>query len=116
MINLPESLKAWGSPAFDDTFKLEVGELDNTQLPLQQGLAQSSSVSESDFNVVILGASETAEILKIKTGVFFAGVIAGSCCADDPTPLDELTEYCEIQFEINKSTAKTKINLVAADL
>jgi len=116
VIVLPESLQAWNSPAFEDIFKSEVGRLENSQLPLQKGLKHSSYVSDSEFNVVILKTSETSENLSIKTGVFYAGVIAGSCCADDPTPLDEQTEYCVIQFAINKLTAEAKIILLRDDL
>ena len=115
MITLPESLKTWGSTGFEDTLRSEVGSLHNEQLPLQQGLTQSSYVSDSGFSVVILNTSETSSFIQVKTGIFYAGVIAGSCCADDPTPLDEQTEYCEVQLEINKSTAETKITLLAAD-
>ena len=112
MITLPESLKAWASPAFGDTFKSEVSMLENTLLPLQQGLTQSSYVSESDFNVVILSSSETVDALNVKAGIFYAGINAGSCCADDPAPLDEVTEYCEINVEINQSTAEAIIRLL----
>ena len=112
MITLSESVKTWGLPGFEKSFKAEVGALDSMQLPLQQGLTQSSYVSESDFTVVILNTSDTAKIIHVKTGIFYAGVNAGSCCADDPTPLGEQTEYCEIQFEINKSTAKATIKLL----
>ena len=86
--------------------------LENMLLPLQQGLTQSSYVSESDFNVVILSSSEAVDALNIKAGIFYAGINAGSCCADDPTPLDEVTEYCEINIEINKSTAEAIIRLL----
>jgi hypothetical protein len=116
VIKLVETCKSWGTTAFDDTFKEEVGKLQNSQLPLQQGLTQSSYVSDSDLNVVILSTSESSEIMRIKTGVFYAGIIAGSCCADDPTPLDEITEYCELQFEINRSTAETEIILLTDGL
>ena len=116
MITLPESLKTWGLPTFEDIFKSELGALDKEQLPLQQGLTQSSYVSDSDFNVVILNTAEASDVILVKTGLFYAGVIAGSCCADDPTPLDEQTEYCVIQFAINKLTAEAKIILLRDDL
>jgi hypothetical protein len=116
VIVLPDSLKAWGSPDFNDTFREELGSLDVEQLPLQQGLTQSSYVSDSGFSVVILNTAETSNEIQVKTAIFYAGIIAGSCCADDPTPLDEQTEYCEIQFEINKTTAETKINLLITDI
>ena len=116
MIKLTNSLNAWGLPAFENTFRDEVGALDSEQLPLQQGLMQSSHVSDSGFSVVILNSSDTSKVIQVKTGIFYSGVIAGSCCSDDPTPLNEQTEYCEIEFEISKSTAETKITLLSSDI
>ena len=112
MIRLADSLKAWGAPGFDEVFKAEAGRLDSEQLMLQQGLTQSSYVSDKDFTIVILNTCDTVNNINVKAGIFFAGVNAGSCCADDPTSLNELTEYCEIQFVINKSTAETTIKLL----
>lgn len=86
--------------------------LDSEHLPLQQGLTQSSYVSDSGFSIVILNSFDTAGVIQVKTGVFYSGVIAGSCCSDDPTPLNEQTEYCEMQVEISKSTAEAKITLL----
>lgn len=112
MIVLDDSLKAWGSPGFKETFSAEIESLDSVQLPLQQALMQSSYVSDKDFTVVILNISETKNDIVVKTGIFYSGIIAGSCCADDPSPMDEQTEYCEIQFVINKLSAETTINLL----
>jgi len=112
VIRLPETLAAWGSPRFDQALKDELRDLDPGQLPLQAGLSQSSHVSDSDINVVILSVSESAGEIRVKTGIFYCGVIAGSCCADDPTPLDENTEYCEVQFTIDKHTAEVTITLL----
>ncbi len=94
-------------------FKIEVEALDNAQLPLQQGMSQSSYVSESSFNVIVLNAFGSAEEICVKAGIFYSGVVTGSCCADDPTPLDEQAEHCELQFEINKHTAETEISLLS---
>ena len=113
MISLTRSVNYWGSPGFEDAFKVEVGALNNEQLPLQQGLTQSSYVSDSNFNVVILNSSETTTAIHVKTGIFYAGIIAGSCCSDDPTPMNEQAEYCEVEFDIDKSTAETKITLLS---
>lgn len=109
---LPESMRTWGSPGFAESFKLEVEALDTTQLPLQQGLTLSSYVSDSGFTVVILTSNETLNSVHVKTGIFYAGVNAGSCCSDDPTPVDEQTEYCEVLFEINKATANATVELL----
>jgi hypothetical protein len=112
VIRLTNSLNTWGSPAFENSFRDEIEALDSEHLPLQQGLTQSSYVSDSGFSIVILNSFDTAGVIQVKTGVFYSGVIAGSCCSDDPTPLNEQTEYCEMQVEISKSTAEAKITLL----
>ena len=112
MIRLTNSLNTWGSPAFENSFRDEIEALDSEHLPLQQGLTQSSYVSDSGFSIVMLNSFDTAGVIQVKTGVFYSGVIAGSCCSDDPTPLNEQTEYCEMQVEISKSTAEAKITLL----
>lgn len=112
MIKLVNALSTWMTPEFESHFKAEIEKLRTDQLPLQQGLSKSSYVSDSDINVVILNSNETANTIQIKTGIFYAGIITGSCCADDPTPVDEQTEYCEIEFEINKQTAETTVSLL----
>lgn len=112
MIRLPESLAAWGKPAFDDTFKREVQKLDADMLPLQQGLSLSSHIADSPFSVRILDTFMDADSIRIKTGILYAGIIAGCSCADDPTPVTEQTEYCEVMFEINKLTAQTRVSLI----
>ena len=61
---------------------------------------------------MILGASEEAGIIFARAGIFYTSIIAGCNCADDPSPVDEQTEYCEIQFEINKKTAETTVQLL----
>lgn len=112
MIRLPQSLASWGSSTFEDTFKQEANCLDPELLPLQQGLSLSSHVADSPFSVRILGTGETPDTLRIKAGIFYAGIIAGCSCADDPTPISEQTEYCEVLFEINKLTAETAVSLL----
>jgi len=82
------------------------------QLPLQEGLTQGSSVSTSKFSAMIISDSEEADSLNVKAGIFYKSVIAGCNCADDPSPIDEQTEYCEVRFEINKETAETTVKLL----
>ena len=111
MIKLTKSLSAWGTPAFNDVLKKEIERLDAQCLPLQQGLLHSSYATDSDFSVMIINAREEQDFLHIKAGIFFYGVIAGCSCADDPTPVPEQSEYCEILFDIKKTTAETCISL-----
>ncbi|MBZ0105447.1 MAG: hypothetical protein K8H84_07420 [Sulfuricella denitrificans] len=112
MIKLPDALKAWKTPEFEDVLKAGIQAIHLELLPLQQGLSQSSYVTEGDISVVILKVTETDEVIRAKTGIFYAGIIAGSCCADDPTTICEETEYCEVLFEIDKITAETTASLL----
>lgn len=113
MIKLPEALQAWETPVFTQTFTTAIQQLDTAALPLQQALAYSSHVSDSPRTVVILDSSATDAHIRIKTGIFYAGIIAGSCCSDDPTPLCEQTEYCQVLFEIDRTSGDTVANLLA---
>ena len=112
MIKLLNALEAWGTPDFENALKGEIQQIDTRLLPLQEGLSQSSHVSEGDISVVILSVTEASNVIRAKTGIIYAGIIAGSCCADDPTPMSEQTEYCEVQFDINKMTAETTVTIL----
>ncbi|MDT3706566.1 MAG: hypothetical protein ROZ09_07030 [Thiobacillus sp.] len=112
MPRLPESLKAWDTPGFRDILKREIEQLDPAELPLQRGLTRSSHVTDRPFQVMILGAHEEDGLLQVKAGIFYAGIIAGCSCADDPTPIDEIEEYCVVQFDIDRRTADTTVTLL----
>ena len=112
MIVLSETLAEWGGSNFEKAFKKEIQCLDKTLLPLQEGLSQTSFVSDSAIEAVVLNSTEKENGVQVKAGIFYSGVNSGSCCADDPTPVSEQTEYCEIQFVIDKQTAKTTAALI----
>jgi len=112
MIQLTNSINAWKTPDFNDTLKGEVEQLDAMLLPLQQGLSQGNYTSGDNFSVMVLNVSEDPEFIHAKTGIFYTGMITGCSCADDPTPVDEHAEYCEVQFDINKNTAETIVTLL----
>ena len=112
MIKLLNALKAWGTSDFESVLKDEIQKIDVELLPLQDGLSQSSYVSDADIGVVILNLTETSDLIRAKTGILYAGIIAGSCCADDPTPVCEQAEYCEVLFDIDKNTAETTVTLL----
>ena len=113
MIKLVNALKAWGTPDFERALKGDIRLLDVELLPLQKGLSQSSYVSDADIEVVVLNVSETSNVIRAKIGIFYAGIIAGSCCSDDPTPVCEQNEYCEVEFEIDKATASATARLLS---
>lgn len=112
MPRLPQSLNAWNTPVFQDVLKREIEQLDAPALPLQQGLARSSHVSERPFQAMIIGVREEAARIRVKAGIFYSGIIAGCSCADDPTPIDELDEYCVLQLDIDRTTAETTVTLL----
>ena len=115
MITLEKSRSAVGHENFQQVFRDEVCQLDKNLLPLQQGLKQSSFVSDSPIDVLVMDTLETDSEIIIRTSVFYSGIIAGSCCADDPSPVDELTENCELQFILDKNTANTSVSLIEPD-
>lgn len=113
MTELKHSLQAWGSAEFNSILKNEIQCLEPALLPLQQGLSLSSYVGESPFSAVILNVTDDIENITVKAGIFYTGIIAGCSCSDDPSPVDEQTEYCEIQITINKTSAKVTIILLS---
>ena len=112
MLKLKKSLLAWKSANFKQILREEVARLDETSLPLQEGLSRANYVDASDLSVLILNISETKTQIQVKTGVFYEGIIAGCNCSDDPSPMPSHTEYCEILFGIDKKTAETAVLLL----
>jgi hypothetical protein len=112
MIRLTKSINAWGTRDFEDVLKKEIEQLDAAQLPLQQGMSSGSYALDNKLKVMILSVTDDSGYISLKAGVFYTGVIAGCNCADDPTPVEEESEYCEVQLEINKVSAETTIKLV----
>lgn len=113
MIRLSKALNAWQTPVFKAVLKEEIEHLDAALLPLQQGLAQSSHVSSDKPDVMIISVADEPDCLRVKAGLFYTGIIAGCSCADDPTPIDEINEYCEVRFDIDKKTAETTVMLLS---
>lgn len=113
MIELRRSANAWGAPDFEAVFKRELQQLGADRLPLQQGLAASSVAVDTTIDVMIKRVSDDTHAIRVKAGIFYAGIVAGCSCADDPTPVSENTEYCEVEVVIDKATAAATITLLA---
>jgi len=112
MIKLKLSLQEWNSANFTETLKQEICSLEEKSLPLQQGLRYSSIANAENLSVTVLKITEDDNHILAKVGLFYSGIIAGCNCADDPSLIDEITEYCETLFIINKTTAETSITLI----
>lgn len=111
MIKLSKALSAWQSSTFKGILKDEIEQLDAETLPLQQGLTQGDYAVGDNFSTMIISASETPNCIRVKAGVFYTSITAGCSCADDPTPIAEFSEYCEVQFDIDRITAHTQVSL-----
>lgn len=112
MFKLSASLNAWGSSGFETALKAEIEGLDATLLPLQQGMSRGGYATGDQFRVMIIGVVDEANHLRVKTGIFYTALITGCSCADDPTPIDELPEYCVLGFDIDKRSAQATVYLL----
>ena len=119
-VSLQRSVSAWNgpsnSPAFRETLigELEALGADHPALQplLQAGLTQTSAVVESPLTFHLLSHREQDGRILAHLGVFYAGIIAGCSCADDPSPVDSLTEHCELRLEINVATGEARLTLL----
>ena len=112
MILFSETIQHLNSDRLPDVLKAELEQLHHDQLPLQAGLAHSSYVSPTPFKAVVLQQSLADDRLQVKAGIFYSGIIAGCNCADDPSPVDEINEYCELAISIDMHTGKADISLL----
>jgi len=103
------AMNAWNSPDFTAAIKAELELLGPHGLPLQQGLTRGSYVTDSPISAVIISVTEEKDSVRVMAGIFYSGIIAGCSCADDPTPIDETTEYCELLVVIEKATLEARI-------
>ncbi|MGC2457559.1 MAG: hypothetical protein WA435_06160 [Gallionellaceae bacterium] len=113
MIRLDKTLRAWKTPGFEALLKQEIAQLGADHLPLQQGLSTGNYVIDGPITVVINSIAEMDDVIRVVAGIFYQGVIGGCSCADDPTPISEINEYCEVQLDISKTTAATAVTLVS---
>jgi hypothetical protein len=111
-INLVHLLKYKGTPEFDARLKQELIGLGLDDLPLQQGLSNSSVALDDELSVVILDTRDYHSKLTINVALFYTGIITGCHCADDPTPQNVLQEHCEIQIDIDKDNGNASIRLL----
>jgi hypothetical protein len=112
MVKLDIALSAWGTPGFYELLKQEVAQLDYAKLPLQQGLSTGNYVSDAPISVSIHSVLEMENVIRVKAGIFYQGIIGGCSCTDDPTPVSDINEYCEVQLDIDRVSANTTVMLV----
>lgn len=108
---LRKSPAAWGSEEFKSIFTHEILQLGLDALPLQQALNSGSYALADDIKIMLNHTDTQGDILIVRAGIFYNSVIAGCNCADDPSAVDTQSEYCEVEFLINRHTAETDIRL-----
>ncbi len=111
IVQLPQALAAWGTSRFETALKSDLEQLEPASLPLQEGLSNGSYVSGDRFEAMIIGTSDAGSTIRATAGVHYSSIIAGCSCADDPTPVDELSEYCELDIELDKTSASAQVRL-----
>ena len=112
MIRLEEALTVWGRPEFEATLKRELMQFGIADLPLQVGLTSGSQAIDRPISVIIKRVDDAGPVIRVRAGIFFKSVIAGCSCEDDPTPTNELDEFCELQLDIDKMTALATVTLL----
>ncbi len=112
MIRLDKAVRAWGTPDFASTLKMELEQLDLDELPLQRGLASGCQVSPKPITATIISTTELGKVIRAKAGLFYTGVLSGCSCEDDPTTTGESNEYCEVELDIDKSTSSATVAFV----
>lgn len=115
MIQLSNALKAWGTPAFTDVLKRSIEQLDADSLPLQQCLTRSDYTTGANRKVDVLNVTDDADLIRAKAGIFYSGVVASTHCEDNPSSNTEVSEYCELEFDIDKRTAGTEVKLLMTE-
>jgi hypothetical protein len=112
-LRLPRSANAWGNPDFPETLKAEIAALPGRTLPLQEGLRRGSVALDASHRAILIASAAHGPMLRAKVGLAYASVIAGCSCADDPTPLDEESEYCVVEIDIDRASGDASVRLLA---
>ena len=113
MLRFDKAMQAWGTPDFAAILKQEIAQLDADQLPLQQGLAFSSAVTSDPVTAIIHSVTDMDSVIRIKAVLLYKGLASGCSCADDPTPINDNNESCEVQLDIDKKNAEATVTLIA---
>lgn len=108
---LPKTLAAWQKDDFKQIAKAEIERLDGKLLPLQAGLSHSTYALTDKFSAIVY-APKSADTDFFRASISYSGIIAGCSCANDPTPVDEITEFIELKVLINKETAEAEFKLI----
>jgi len=105
---LGNSLRAWNTDAFAGILKADLLALGAGVLPLHEAAA-GGCVDEGHVEITVLGASDSAAEIQVNVGVFFAEVLAGCSCGDEPSASNA---YCELRVSIEKATGLARFAVI----
>lgn len=108
LLHLPEAARAWGGADFGTALKAELEALGAQALPLLAGMQHGSHVPDTPLEVMALRAQAVPGGVLARVGVFFASVLGGCSCADDPTPVEAQPEYCELEIRLDPVSGRAE--------
>ena len=111
-MKLAKSVRAWGTPRFREVLKDEIKHLAMSEIPLARALQFGNFVADERPTVMINSIEDQGDHVAVRVGFFFAGINAGACCADDPTPVESHHEYCVVQMQVDLATGETQARLL----
>lgn len=106
-----KAIRALGTEELRRVLKDEIAQLDVGELPLQRALRSGSYLCDEKPTVMINGIEDHGDRIVARVGVFFTGVDAGSCCANDPTAVEPQEEYCVLRFDIERESGEAMVSL-----
>lgn len=112
-LSLPRAARAWGGTDFSVVLKAELEALPADALPLQAALTATSHVAQEPHRVRVIAVSREGRQVRARVGVFYAGIVAGCSCADDPTPVEPQPEYCELDLLLDVPSGRAWVGLRA---
>lgn len=112
MTDFSLAVSHWGQADFEAVLLGLLSTTDTNTLPLQQALRHSSMSTDQGISFMVLSRTADKHAIHVKLGLFFQGVIAGCNCADDPSPVEGQTEYCELLLSITKANGQAAVRLL----
>jgi len=111
MLRFPRTAGA-ASDEIEATFKAELAATPADALPLQQGMAHGSVADGETLSAMVIRTEVESRRIRLYAGLFFASVVAGCACHNDPTPMGNESEYVEAVFQIERPGGATRVSLL----
>jgi hypothetical protein len=102
-------MRAWCTDAFFQTLKEELEHLECGVLPLEKAVMQGGYVADQPITATILHATDDAQTITAKAGIFFTEIVINCGCGDDPM---EANAYCELAIKIDKISGQAEFALI----